>query len=289
VGIYFINGGKEEMKQKLLIVLITSILTAVLTISTTLYVSHYLQPSLKAKYAWYKLEYHENKSGKFAGDIEFFRTDISSGELINQLEWRIKDDGPFTIVKNKISSMWLVTSEVVELLKQECSPKKVLVPKKGYTGKILLENIGQSMATNIQIGIAFPFKGDLSIFATPNVEIKNKAEESYSYKKSAPYEFPYEFPLEVIIINQLPRKSKAIITVNWSFSENDIPMIISSQYPANWQSLGFLPQLLFLSSDQGVVTIGSLIPFHVIAEEEIKITGVLIPGLQEINSLFTCE
>ena len=277
------------MKQKLLIVLIASILTAVLTISTTLYVSHYLQPSLKAKYAWYKLEYYEYKSGKFAGDIEFFRRDISSGKLINQLEWRIKDAGPFPIVENKIYSMWRVTSEVVELLKQECSPKKVLVPKKGYTGKILLENIGQSMATNIQIGIAFPFKGDLSIFATPNVEIKNKAEESYSYKKSAPYEFPYEFPLEVIIINQLPRKSKAIITVNWSFSENDIPIIISSQYPANWQSLGYLPQLLFLSSDQGVVTIGSLIPFHVIAEEEIKITGVLIPGLQEVNSLFTCE
>ena len=277
------------MKQKLLIVLIASILTAVLTISTTLYVSHYLQPSLKTKHAWYKLEYYEYKSGKFAGDIEFFRRDISSGELINQLEWRIKDAGPFPVVKHKISSMWSVTSEVVELLKQECSPKKVLVPKKGYTGKILLENIGQSMATNIQIGIAFPFKGDLSIFATPNVEIKNKAEESYNYKKSAPYEFPYEFPLEVIIINQLPRKSKAIITVNWSFSENDIPIIISSQYPTNWQSLGYLPQLLFLSSDQGVVTIGSLIPFHVIAEEEIKITGVLIPGLQELNSLFTCE
>lgn len=277
------------MKQKLLIVLIASILTAVLTISTTLYVSHYLQPSLKTKHAWYKLEYYEYKSGKFAGDIEFFRRDISSGELINQLEWRIKDAGPFPVVKHKISSMWSVTSEVVELLKQECSPKKVLVPKKGYTGKILLENIGQSMATNIQIGIAFPFKGDLSIFATPNVEIKNKAEEFYSYKKSAPYEFPYEFPLEVIIINQLPRKSKAIITVNWSFSENDIPIIISSQYPTNWQSLGYLPQLLFLSSDQGVVTIGSLIPFHVIAEEEIKITGVLIPGLQELNSLFTCE
>lgn len=161
----------------------TALVVAFLSVLGTLYVQNRSVPKIALDYAWCM--------------------------AVTERLPDAKDEYATALIDLKLQSVIDGTFYTIRV--DEPAGYKYLEGRRGYIGKLVLDNSGGTTATNVRIGIGYMYPTEFSIKVSPNVHAALVPIDTKIYDESAFWPIRYEVQIE-----DVPPHERAFVTLGWS-------------------------------------------------------------------------